>query len=319
MLNFKLVYSDDYRLPLGAHVFPAQKFRAVHQALLSGGVADAGDFVAPDPARDEDVLLAHTPEWVRSLRQGTLTRNQERALEVPYSPELARGFWLHAGGSMRAAALALEDGISVNLGGGFHHAFPGHGEGFCMINDIAIAILRLMKDRKVRRAMVVDCDVHQGNGTAVIFHPLAPAPPRSHAPHATGRNEVFTVSLHQEHNYPAWKPPSCMDVNLPDGLPDAEYLDRLAHALRTSFQRFHPELIAYVAGADPYYDDQLGGLALTFEGLKQRDGMVFGEARKRGIPVFACFAGGYARRVQDTVNIHVNTVIAAQEVARSSR
>jgi acetoin utilization deacetylase AcuC-like enzyme len=271
--------------------------------------------------------MVHTAEWVDKLRTGTLSGKEEMLLEMPFSPELVRAFWLHAGGSIRAAELALQYGISANLGGGFHHAFPAHGEGFCMINDVAIALRRMFLDRKASRAMVVDCDVHHGNGTAAIFNPEGMAaepsqswsaplfqPQRSVSIRETAPGDVFTISLHQENNYPAWKPASSLDVNLPDRTSDAEYLNWLDNALTSAFRQFDPDLIAYVAGADPYYQDQLGGLALTMDGLRQRDEFVFTTAKARNVPIFSVFAGGYARRVEDTVAIHVNTILAAREV-----
>jgi acetoin utilization deacetylase AcuC-like enzyme len=335
MLRFRLVYHDGYFLPIGEHVFAAQKYRLVYQLLLREHAAGPGDFVCPEPATDDDVLLVHTEEYVRKLRQGRLNGREQLQLEVPYSPELVKAFWLHAGGTMYAAELALKDGISINLGGGFHHAFPDHGEGFCMINDVAIAACRLIEDNRVARVMVVDCDVHQGNGTAFIFNPVAidaPVAPAWSGPILDPRQpqrpvsvkeapagDVFTVSLHQENNYPQWKPPSSMDVNLPDGVGDAEYLSWLDNALNSAFRQFEPDLLAYVAGADPYREDQLGGLALTMDGLRQRDEMVFTTARARRVPVFVTLAGGYARRVEDTVRIHANTVLAAKEVYSAGR
>ncbi len=327
MLRFKLVYSDNYYLGIGDHVFPGQKYRLVHQLLLGKRIAEPRDFVAPNPATDDDVLLAHTRDYVRKLREGGLSTKEELQMEIPYSPEVVNAFWLHAGGSVRAAELALEDGIAINIGGGFHHAFPDHGEGFCMINDVAIAVRRILHDGKAARAMVVDCDVHQGNGTAVIFNPkaltapvaqawsapmFAPAHPASMKEDAAG--DVFTVSLHQENNYPAWKPPSSIDVNLPDGTRDDEYLNWLDNALMWAMRQFVPDLIAYVAGADPYREDQLGGLALTIDGLKQRDELMFNFAKNLNIPIFVTLAGGYARRIEETVTIHANTVAAAKEV-----
>src|SRR5437868_5492621 len=165
----KLVYSDGYYLPIGAHVFPAEKYRLVHARLLKDGIAAKADFVEPKPASDEDILLVHTPEYVSKLKNGTLSPLEEAQMEVPYSPELVRAFWLAAGGSIRAAELALDYGVAFNIGGGFHHAFPDHGEGFCVIHDVAVAIRRMQKDGKIKRAMTVDCDVHHGNGTAAIF------------------------------------------------------------------------------------------------------------------------------------------------------
>ena len=183
MLPFKLVYSDDYYLPIGAHVFPAEKYRRIHDRLLQTGAADASDFVTPQPASDADILLVHTPSYVHKLKTGTLSAREELEMEVPYSPELVRAFWMAAGGSILAADYALQDRVAFNIGGGFHHAFPDHGEGFCMIHDVAVAIRRMQRDERITRAMTVDCDVHQGNGTAVIFAgmrtPAGPLPSTS--------------------------------------------------------------------------------------------------------------------------------------------
>ncbi|MGA8764658.1 MAG: histone deacetylase [Candidatus Sulfotelmatobacter sp.] len=327
MLPFKLVYSDGYYLPIGAHVFPAEKYRRVRDRLLQTGIAEASDLLKPQPANDQDILLVHTPEYVHKLKTGTLTPREEMELEVPFSPELVRAFWLAAGGSILAARQALADRVSVNIGGGFHHAFPDHGEGFCMIHDVAVAIRRLQRDGKIRTAMTVDCDVHHGNGTAAIFagtrtasEPLPSVPgsaltasqaakTKMRAAHA---GDVFTISLHQHHNYPMWKPPSSIDVDLPDGIGDDDYLAWLDNALSSGLRQFEPDLLCYIAGADPYCEDQLGGLSLTIEGLKKRDELVFRIARTRDIPVMVTFAGGYARNVEDTVTIHCNTVIAAK-------
>src|SRR5437667_3063360 len=325
MLPFKLVYSDDYYLPIGAHVFPAEKYRLVRDRLLELGVAGTEDFVAPSLASDQDVLLVHTPQYVHKLKTGTLSPREEMELEIPYSPELVRAFWLAAGGSILAAEHALKDGVAINIGGGFHHAFPDHGEGFCMIHDVAVAIRRMQRDGKIRTAMTVDCDVHQGNGTAAIFAGTRTVgePLPSSGPAVLGRKplmrgahsgDVFTISLHQENNYPPHKPPSSIDVDLPDGITDDDYLAWLDNALSSGLRQFSPELICYIAGADPYREDQLGGLALTIEGLKKRDELVFRVAKTRGVPVMVTFAGGYAQRVEDTVTIHCNTVVAAKEV-----
>lgn len=326
MLPFKLIYSDGYYLPIGAHVFPADKYRRVHQRLLENNIAEASDFLTPESASDDDILRVHTAGYVQKLKTGTLSPSEEMQLEVPYSPELVRAFWLSAGGSILAAENALRDGVSVNIGGGFHHAFPDHGEGFCMINDVAVAIRRMQHDAKISRAMTVDCDVHQGNGTAVIFSgvrtPTDPLPSNAAAmAHASqsnrpgaGENDVFTISLHQESNYPAWKPPSSIDVSLPDKIGDDDYLAWLDNALSSGLRQFDPQLICYIAGADPYREDQLGGLSLTIDGLKRRDHLVFRVARARNIPVMVTYAGGYARNVEDTVTIHCNTVVAAKEV-----
>src|SRR6266850_2592157 len=327
MLPFKLVYSDDYYLPIGSHVFPAEKYQRIHRRLLESGVAEQKDFVSPQPASDQDVLLVHTPQYVQKLKTGTLSAREELEMEIPYSPELVRAFWLAAGGSILAAASALKDRVGFNIGGGFHHAFPDHGEGFCMIHDVAIAIRRMQRDDKIRTAMTIDCDVHHGNGTAAIFAGTRTASEPLPSVHSTNvsrsrqgkmrgahAGDVFTISLHQHNNYPTWKPPSSIDVDLPDGIADDDYLAWLDNALSSGLRQFEPDLICYIAGADPYREDQLGGLALTIEGLKRRDELMFRVAKARDIPVMVTFAGGYARRVEDTVTIHCNTVIAAKEV-----
>lgn len=325
MLPFKLIYSDGYYLPIGQHVFPAQKYRLVHERLIETGVAGPEDFATPQPASDQDILLVHTAEYVKKLKTGTLSAREELELEVPYSPELVKAFWLSAGGSILAAQHALNDGIAINIGGGFHHAFPDHGEGFCMIHDVAVAIRRMQSDNKINTAMTVDCDVHHGNGTAAIFagaHTVGePLPSSARAvlgqrPLMRGAHagNVFTISLHQENNYPPVKPPSSIDVDLPDGITDDDYLAWLDNALSSGLRQFTPDLICYIAGADPYREDQLGGLALTIEGLKKRDELVFRVAETQGVPVMVTYAGGYARNVADTVTIHCNTVVAAKEV-----
>lgn len=333
MLHFKLIYTDEYYLPIGEHVFPAQKYRLIHQHLLREKIADPSDFTEPKAAADGDILLVHTAEYVKKLQTGTLSPLEEMQMEIPYSPALVRAFWLSAGGSILAAECALRDGVAFNIGGGFHHAFPDHGEGFCMIHDVAVAIRRMQKDGKIKRAMTVDCDVHHGNATAAIFaskqkvsgRPL----PSSFGAVSSGSAsktaeqadgiDVFTISLHQQNNYPAVKPPSSIDVNLPDGTGDDDYLHWLDNALSSGFRQFTPDLLCYIAGADPYVEDQLGGLSLTIDGLKRRDELVFRVAKARGVPVMVTYAGGYARHVEDTVTIHCNSVVAAKEVFAADR
>ena len=300
MLPFKVVYHPRYDLNLGAHVFPSQKFRLIAEELLSSGIAVPGDFLTPQPASDEDLLRVHTASWVNKLKTGTLTASEIMKLEVPYSPELAEAVWLAAGGTILAAQRALRDGFGSNLSGGFHHAYANHGEGFCAIHDVAVAVRRLQGDGDIKKAMIVDTDVHHGNGTAAIF---------------ADDSSVFTMSIHQVNNYPADKPPSTVDLNMRDGAGDDEYLAALIPTVEQCLDKFKPDMIFYVGGADPYSEDQLGGLLLTKAGLKRRDREVFESARSRSIPVTTALAGGYARRVEDTVAIHVNTIIAAREVA----
>ena len=300
MLPFKVVYHPRYDLNLGAHVFPSQKFRLIAEELVSSGMAAPGDFLTPQPASDEDLLRVHTPSWVNKLKTGSLSVSEIMKLEVPYSTELAEAVWLAAGGTILAAQSALRDGFGSNLSGGFHHAYANHGEGFCAIHDVAVAVRRLQCDGDIKKAMIVDTDVHHGNGTAAIF---------------TGDTSVFTISIHQVNNYPADKPPSTVDLNMRDGAGDDEYLAALIPTVERCLDKFKPEMIFYVGGADPYSEDQLGGLLLTKAGLKRRDREVFEAVRSRSIPVTTALAGGYARRLEDTVAIHVNTIIAAREVA----
>jgi acetoin utilization deacetylase AcuC-like enzyme len=322
----KLVYSEKAALPLGNHVFHGDKYRRIRERLLQSGAYTQDDFLSAPPCDERDLLLVHTHLWIDKLKHGALSTREELELEVPYSPELVAAFWQMTGGSIAAAQHALRDGCCVHIGGGFHHAFADHGEGFCMINDIAVAIRCIQRDGQIARAMVIDCDVHQGNGTASIFGTGAPEPfpPVSwSAMETSGRaanvktsanRDVLTLSLHQESNYPYFKPPSSIDVNLPDGTTDAEYLEWLESALKRARARLEPELISYVAGADPFASDQLGGLGLTIQGLKERDLMVFNFARDNGFPIMTTLAGGYAVDPEDTVTIHVNTALAAKEV-----
>ena len=297
-----VVWHSAYEVDIGAHVFPTRKYRLVRDRLLAEGTIQAADLREPAPASDEDVRLVHTVDYVRKINTGSLSHDEQLVLEVPFSPALRVATWLCAGGCTLAGRLALERGIAVHLGGGFHHAFPDHGEGFCLINDVAIAIRVLQREGVVRRAVVVDLDVHHGNGTADIFRDDA---------------DVFTFSMHQERNYPAHKPPSDLDLGLDDGAGDAEYLTLLERHLPDLLARHRPDLVFYLAGADPYRMDQLGGLSLTLEGLRRRDRMVFERAMAAGIPVAVCLAGGYATRTDDTVEIHCTTVReAAAALAR---
>jgi len=304
MLPFQLVYHEGYDLHLGDHIFPSQKYRLIRDRLLNEGIAEAEDFATPEPASDDDLFLAHTKDWILRLKSGTLSFQEVLRLEIPYSRSIVEAFFLAAGGTTLACRLALRDGLAINIGGGFHHAFADHGEGFCAINDLAVAIRRLQWEGSVERVMVADCDVHQGNGTAYIF--------------AQDRN-AFTLSIHQENNYPANKPPSDIDIGLADHTSDGEYLDLLLQHYVLALESFRPQLVLYVAGADPYYLDQLGGLSLTMRGLKERDRLVVDRALRYGIPVAVTLAGGYAYELSDTVSIHVNTVKVARESFEAAR
>jgi acetoin utilization deacetylase AcuC-like enzyme len=303
MLSFPIIYDDGYDLNLGDHVFQTAKYRLIRELLLRRRVASPKDFLAPIAATREQLHTAHASHWINRLENGRLNYHEILRLEIPYSRSMVEASFLAAGGSIEAAHIALDCGASFNLGGGFHHAFHSHGEGFCAVNDIAVAIRVLQREGRIRKAMVIDCDVHQGNGTAAIFALDA---------------SVFTLSIHQANNYPQEKPPSNLDVNLDDGTGDREYLDKLRPACEESIAAFEPELVIYVAGADPFFDDQLGGLALSKEGLLIRDRVVFNACLRHGIPVAVVLAGGYARYIEDTVEIHANTVVALRESLRDA-
>lgn len=289
-----IVYSKDYYVDIGDHVFPTIKYRLLCDRLMTEGVMGEKDFVSPKIAKDEDVLLVHTPQYLKKLKEGRLTREEILTLELPYSRELVRSALLCCGGTILACQQALKTGVGLHLGGGFHHAFPDHGEGFCVLNDIAIGIRRAMKDKLIKKAMVIDCDLHQGNGTAAIFG---------------NDKDVFTFSIHQEQNYPFFKPKSSRDIGLPDGTKDNGYLSHLQGEIPKIISDFKPNLIVFVAGADPYKYDQIGGLSLTMDGLQKRDEFVFGIAKNYGVPVAVVLAGGYAYKQEDTVQIHYNTIM----------
>jgi acetoin utilization deacetylase AcuC-like enzyme len=298
---FQLVYSNEYwMVETGKHVFPLQKYRLVYENLLAMG-AKKENFLRPRPAPDEDVLLVHAARYLRRIKSGSLSHAELRALEVRFSPELVRFALLSVGGTVLSARKALECGLAIHIGGGFHHAFPDHGEGFCLLNDVAVAACKVIEDKLARRVMIVDCDLHQGNGTAAAL---------------AGRKDIFTLSIHQMDIYPTDKPLSTVDIGLMSGDGDAKYLAELKVHIPCVYNEFRPDIVLYLAGADPYEGDQLGGLSLTKAGLKERDKLVIENARRLGIPVAVVLAGGYAAEIKDTVDIHLNTVRIAQRVQR---
>jgi acetoin utilization deacetylase AcuC-like enzyme len=292
-----VVYSPRYHIDIGTHVFPTIKYQLVHRALSERG---GFEFVEPEPASWDDLALVHTPEYLEKIQTGSFSVSEIAQLELPWHPSIVEGFRLMTGGTLVAARHAVDEGVGLHIGGGFHHAFANHGEGFCLFNDVAVAIRVLQRERGLTRFAVIDCDVHHGNGTAMIFD---------------RDPSVFTFSIHQQHNYPAFKPRSSLDIGVDDRLHNVEYLEKLRQALPKVFA-FEPEIAFYLAGADPYEDDQLGGLALTREGLQERDRLVFSACRAARVPVVLTLAGGYARRVEDTVGIHRATFDAAAGVFR---
>ena len=291
-----IVWDEAYEADIGPHVFPTLKYRAAYERLLQEGTISEGDVVRPTPATDEQVGLVHVPGYLEKIERGELSWADEMLLELPFSQGLRDAMWLCAGGSILACRLALERGMAVHLGGGFHHGFPDHGEGFCLLNDVAIALRVLIGEGLIERAAVIDCDVHHGNGTAAIFG---------------DDSAVFTFSIHQEQNYPTLKPPSDLDIGLADGTGDEEYLGLLTENIPRILAGHAPNLSVYLAGADPYEEDQLGGLGLTLDGLRRRDELIFQLHADADVPVAVMLAGGYAREFDDTVEIHCGTVRAA--------
>ena len=296
----RLVYSKDYAVDIGSHVFPTLKYNLIKEMLLKQSAFKGRlEFVSPRPAKDRDILLVHDAAYLDKLKNGTLTDAEIFSLEMPFSKELVSASLLCCGGTMLAAGIALDSKLGIHIGGGFHHAFPGHGEGFCALNDIAVAIRRVITDKRVKKALVIDCDLHHANGTAVIFK---------------DDPSVFTFSIHQENNYPFLKPKSNRDIGLRDRATDKEYLAALQENIPKIISDFKPELVMYVAGADPYKDDQIGGLSLTKEGLRKRDEFVINQAKNFAVPIAVVLAGGYAYNKEDTVEIHYNTIEAGLKI-----
>lgn len=294
----RLIYSRAYGFEWGQHIFPVAKYRLVAERLVRDGLAAAGDFEEPSPVTREQLLLVHGETYLDLLDNLTATPEMGiKLFEVPCSQDVLDMFRLMTGGSILAGRRAVEWGAAANLGGGFHHAFADRGEGFCLLNDIAVAIRVLQAERVIRRAAVIDVDLHQGNGTARIFQ---------------GDASVFTFSIHQENNYPA-KERSTLDIGLADGTGDEEYLRRLETALPALLDGDRPELVVYQGGADPFERDRLGDLKLTKPGLRRRDEMVFAACRSRRIPILVTLGGGYADDVDDVVDIHVATIAALQD------
>jgi acetoin utilization deacetylase AcuC-like enzyme len=312
----KVVYSRRYEIDIGAHVFPVRKYRLVYARLLESGAISPSDVIEPQVARWDQLALVHTREYLDKMRAGAMTPEELAQLELPWSAEMVDGFRTMVGGTIQAAQIACRlevrssksDGGSgsesfqavAHIGGGLHHAFANHGEGFCPFNDVAVAV-RVLQAHGLERVAIIDLDVHHGNGTAFIFE----SDPR-----------VFTFSMHQQYNYPEWKPRGSLDIGLPDGADDAGFLRHLKEAL-PEVMAFGPHCVFYLAGADPYEDDQLGGLRLTRQGLRGRDRMVIETVYRAGIPLVITLAGGYARRVEDTVAIHVATIEEAVRIAKA--
>lgn len=299
MSRYHLFYSPKYYAEIGeGHVFPIRKFELARDILVAEGTVTEEEVVEPPRAAIQDVSLVHDPGYLDRLVNGTLSAKEVRKLGLPWTESLVTRSFTAISGTIEGAKKALEFGVASNLAGGTHHAYPDRGEGFCVLNDVAVAIRVLQRDGLARRALVIDCDVHQGNGTAFIF---------------ANDPEVFTFSMHGAKNYPLFKENSDLDIELPDGTGDEEFLETLEQAL-PRIAVHNPDIVFYLGGADPFEGDKLGRLGLTKSGLRRRDEMVLEFAKERSLPIVTTLSGGYALQIEDTVDIHANTIRAVKSV-----
>jgi acetoin utilization deacetylase AcuC-like enzyme len=302
-LPFKFVYASEYwMVDMGPHIFPVKKYRMLYEKVIALG-ARPEDFIKPEPVSDDDLLLVHTQDYVNRVRSGALTSLEVQALEMRFSPEVVRFFLLMTGGTIKAAEEALKTGLAFHLGGGFHHAFPDHGEGFCLFNDVAVTLEKMKRENRLNRAMIVDGDLHQGNGTAYIF---------------SKKDYVFTFSIHQMDIYPSNKQVSSLDIGLWSGDNDEAYLGALEPYFPRLYEEYKPDLIIYIAGADPYQKDLLSGLDISPLALKKRDRLIIESARRLKIPLVVVLGGGYAGQIEETVEIHLNTIKETIRVSKKS-
>jgi acetoin utilization deacetylase AcuC-like enzyme len=299
----QLFYADHFVLPLPAgHRFPMEKYRLLREALRTTGGFAEDAFHVPDAASFEELCRAHAPDYVLRMERGEVSEREAKLIGFPWTPQMVERSKRSAGATIAACRAAMRDGVSANLAGGTHHAFYDHGEGFCVFNDAVVAARAMQAEQRVNQVAVIDCDVHQGNGTAAI---------------TAGDASIFTLSIHGARNYPFRREfASDLDIDLPDATGDDTYLRSLRDALATLVTRVTPQLVIYLGGADPYEDDRLGRLRLSFAGLAARDRMVFDACRTRDIPVAVAMAGGYARQIADTVQIHATTVQLARDMLR---
>jgi acetoin utilization deacetylase AcuC-like enzyme len=300
----KIFYCDGFPLSLPAgHRFPIQKYALLREAVIAADLPGPVELLVPAPAGDEQLLRAHDGDYVQRVTAGQLTPQEIRRIGLPWSPQLVARARCSAGGTIAACRAALSEGLAVSLAGGTHHAFRDHGQGYCVFNDSAVAARAMQAEEAARRAVILDCDVHQGNGTAAI---------------TADDSSIFTFSIHAAHNFPFHKERSDLDVELADGTGDAAYLEALEGGLRRALDLAGADLAIYLAGADPYAGDRLGRLALSKAGLADRDRLVLGMCRAAGLPAAVVLAGGYGRRIEDTVDIHLETVRIAVEMQRDT-
>jgi len=296
-------YSDHFTVPLPeGHRFPMEKYAMLRKCIQENGTLKSSNMLVPRPASDEQLLRVHTTDYLDRVVLGKLSKKEIRRIGFPWSQELVERSRRSVGGTIAACRTALSEGISANLAGGTHHAYPDHGEGYCVFNDSAVAARAMQVEENIRQIVIIDCDVHQGNGTAAVF---------------ADDTSVFTFSIHGAKNFPFHKEKSDLDIALPDGTTDHEYLEALETGLTSSLQRSHAELAIYLAGADPYDGDRLGRLSVSKAGLKQRDRLVFELCHNAGIPIAIVMSGGYARQVSDTVDIHLQTIKSALEISKN--
>lgn len=296
----KAFFYDNYHFPLPPeHRFPVPKYPGLRQRLLETGILSTADLHNPEAATDEQILLVHTPEYLDKILHGTISEREMRRIGFPWSPGLVERSRRSVGATIAVCRAALEDGIAASLAGGTHHAYPDHGEGYCVFNDVAVAVRTLQLEQRIARALIIDLDVHQGNGTAAIF---------------TGDPTVFTFSVHGEKNFPFHKEISDLDIALPDGSGDATYLEAVERGLVQALASIHLDLAVYLAGADPFAGDRFGRMAVSKTGLAARDELVFNACLRSGLPVALVMSGGYARDVEDIVDIHAETIRQAAAI-----
>lgn len=297
----KTFYCDHFTLPLPPkHRFPIRKYALLREAIVEADLIPPDDLIAPPLATDEQILRVHDAVYLNKLKTGNLTPQEARRIGFPWSSELVKRARCSVGATIAACRAALQDELAVNLAGGTHHAFHDHGQGYCLFNDSMIAILAMQAEGHIQRAVIIDCDVHQGNGTAAL---------------AADDPTIFTFSIHSENNFPLYKEQSDLDIGLPDGVSDEAYLEALETGAREALSMAKADLVIYLAGADPYKDDLLGRLALSKAGLAERDRLVLRLCQEAGLPMATLMAGGYAQRVMDTVSIHLQTVQIMADMA----
>lgn len=301
----KVFYSDRFAVPLPeGHRFPMPKYTLLRQRAFESGLLHPDEFIEAEPASDIQLLRVHTAEYLEKVKVGLLSEREIRRIGLPWSPQLFERSRRSVGCTIEACRVALQEGLAANLAGGTHHAYPDHGEGFCVFNDVAVAVRAMQAEDHASRMMILDCDVHQGNGTAAIF---------------AGDPTVFTFSIHGEKNFPYHKERSDLDIAMPDGTSDQVYLEALQDGLRRCLEAFQADLAIYLAGADPYIHDRLGRLSLSKTGLVERDRMVLAACHQFGLPVAITMAGGYAKDIHDVADIHMNTLIIAQQFFQNGK